>query len=148
VLLERRLERAHPVVLVVEPLVESLEPGGELAVERAEAGREAIEGGGDPGRARVVKVVEPLAYLLQRGGRAPLLGDVVLHRAGEQFAHPVGGRVLPGVAVVAGRAGLAGAQQQLIVARLVHRAPSSSAPGEGWSGITLVAQRGRPCASR
>ena len=111
---------AHPVVLIVEPLVQPLKPRGELAVERAEAGGQAVKRGRDRGGA--VEGVEPLADVLQGGGGGPLLQDVVVHRPREQFAHPVGGYMLT---VVTGGAGLAGTQQQVVVARLVHRAPSS-----------------------
>ena len=40
------VDRAHPVVLVVQPLVEPLQAGGELAVQRADGGGQAVEGGG------------------------------------------------------------------------------------------------------
>jgi hypothetical protein len=123
------VDRAHPVVLVVEALVEALQPGDELAVERAQGGGQAVEGGRDPCHARLVlraDAVQPKADLLQRACDRPFFDHVVVNRAREQFAHPVSGRVLP---VIGGRGGLAGAQQQVVVAWLIHLAPSCAPAG-------------------
>jgi hypothetical protein len=77
---------------------------------------------------------------MQRAGDRPLLDEVIVHRAREQFPHPVSSGVLP---VVRGRGRLAAAQQQVVVARLVHLAPSCAPAIRLWSAITLVAHRVR-----
>jgi hypothetical protein len=119
------VDRPRPVVLVVEPLVEALKPGGELAVKRPQGGGKAVDGGRDLCDARPVSGadgVKPQADLLQCAGDRSLFDDVIMHRAREQFAHPFsGGELMP---VVDGRGGLVSAQQQVVVARLIHLAPS------------------------
>jgi hypothetical protein len=122
---DRAFDRADPVVLVVEPLVESLHPGGKLAVKGAEAGREPVQGRGDPGQVHLLEGVKPTADLGQRDCRVTLLSEVFLNGAGEQFAHPV--RSL--MAVVAELTRLRDTQQQFVVARLIHRAPSNLQAG-------------------
>ena len=77
--------------------------------------------------ARLVHGLKPQPDLLQRAGDRPLLDEVIVYRAREQLPHSVGGGMLP---VVRGRGPLAGAQQQVVVARLVHLAPSC-APAVG-----------------
>ncbi|MGH3211594.1 MAG: hypothetical protein ACRDNO_27935 [Trebonia sp.] len=133
------VDRPHPVVLVVQPLVQPLNPGDELAVERPEGGGQAVDGGRDRRHARLVHGVQPQADLLQRAGDRSLLHDVIVHRPREQLAHSVSGGVLP---VNGGRGGLAGAQQQVIVARLIHVAPSCAPAMEcdhfsssSWSSV-------------
>ena len=86
----------------------------------------------------------PLADVFKHVGVRPLVGDVVLYRAGEQLAHAIGG------------ARLVSAKQD-VVARLVHDAPSEGVAHPGAVQIgpdqgsgtgdrtTLVALRNQVC---
>jgi hypothetical protein len=55
-----------------------------------------------------LEAFHPLPDVLQRAGVRPLVGELVLYRAGEQLAHAVGGRLVPA--------------NQGVAARLIHDA--------------------------